>query len=102
MARIVTTLYKQPGESRLFDMSFANKMRDGETIVSIDSITAVPGDLSFSGSVYSGQIVQTLISGGTIPSRVDTPEESYIVTFVVTTSSGQVLENEGILIVRET
>lgn len=102
MARIVTTLYKQPGETRLFDMSFANKMRDGETIVSIDSITSVPNDLTFNNSVYSGQVVQTLIGGGTIPIRPDTPEESYIVTFVITTSSGQILENEGILIVKET
>jgi len=111
MALSKITITKQPGETRLVSMDFSNKMQTGETIVSVDNIAQqiyvengpdLPTtDLTFSGQAFSGQVAQCLVSGGQIPTRDDIPECDYKVTFTVTTSNGQILENDGILKVKE-
>lgn len=111
MALSKITIQKQPGETKRVSMDFSNKMISGELIVSIDNVeqtlyepngTDQPTtDLSFSGQVISGQVAQLLVAGGTIPSRGDIKEQDYKVTITVTTDAGQILENDGLLKVKE-
>jgi hypothetical protein len=107
MALSKITITKQPGETRLLSMDFSNKMVTAEIISSIDSISQILADgrlttdLTFSGQVISGQIAQFLVSGGDIPDRDDINECDYKVTATVTTDAGQILENDGILKVKE-
>ena len=111
MALSKITIQKQPGETRLVSMEFTNKMDSAETIVSIDSIQqflydadgadAPTSDLVFTGQTINGQIAQFLVSGGSIPDRADIQECDYKVTVTVTTDIGQILENDGILKIRE-
>lgn len=101
------TLQKQPGETRLFSMDFSNKMVSNEAIVSIDNISQILAngdattDLVFTNQSFSAQVVQFLIAGGEIPARKDINECDYKVTVTVTTDAGQVLENDGILKIKE-
>jgi hypothetical protein len=101
MAKANDTLEKQPNETRLFDMYFDNKMRTGETIVSVDSTVSSPAGIVFNSTSFSGQIVQLLISAGDPPDRGDLNYNQYKITVTVTTSAGQVLENEGYLNVQD-
>jgi len=107
MALSKIILSKQPGETRRVSMDFSNKMTDTETIVTIDEIAQslangeATTDLVFSGQVINGQIAQFLVSGGTIPARSDIPECDYKVTVRITTDQAQILENDGILKVKE-
>lgn len=105
----MTTLVwqKQPGETILITTDFSEKMVTGETIASIDSTAQAladgssTNDLTISGAVISGQTVEFLAAGGTIPNRIDVNEKDYKVTITVTTSASQVLENDESLKVKE-
>lgn len=111
MALSKITIQKQPGETRLVSMEFDNKMDAAEIMVSIDSVDqvvsdgksgwAVTTDLTFSGQTISGQIAQFLVSGGEIPDRPDINECDYKITVTITTDLGQILENDGILKIKE-
>jgi hypothetical protein len=90
------SLIKQPAESRVFSMNFAAMLAAGETLAGVTSVTYTGGDalLTLSGpAAYSGAVAQQRILGGT-----DGME--YKVTFIVTTSQGNILEGEGVLQVR--
>jgi len=108
MALSKITIQKQPGETRIVSMAFDNKMAASETIVSIDSIDQLINDtggattdLTFTGQTINGQIAQFLVSGGEIPDRTDINECDYKVTVTITTDLGQILENDGILKIKE-
>lgn len=98
-------LEKQPAESRLYDMDFSPKMvqSPAETISSVDSVTQLEQqadgtrvattDLTFpSAATFSLQVAQQRIEAG-----VD--GTTYVVTYVVTTDLGNILEAEGLLLV---
>jgi hypothetical protein len=107
MALSKITINKQPGETRLVSMDFSNKMATAEVIVSIDSVAQILADggsttdLTFSGQTINGQVAQFLVAGGTIPDRSDIQECDYKVTVTITTDYGQILENDGILKIKE-
>ena len=111
MALSKVTIEKQPSETKLVSMSFDNKMVSGEAITSILDIEQrlydptgpddATTDLTFAGQTYSGQIAQFLVSGGVIPTRDDIPYQKYKVTVKVQTDANQILENDGILNVKE-
>jgi hypothetical protein len=91
------SLLKQPGEDRLYSMDFASMLGVGETVVTVDSVTALPddGEISLDGAAIAlGTEAQQRISGGAAGT-------TYKVTFVVTTSADNVLEGEGNLQVRD-
>jgi hypothetical protein len=91
----IPTLTKQPNEDRLYEMQFVGLLAAGETITGVTSVTATPAGLTLSGApTYEGSIAKQRISGGTNGT-------TYKVTFVVTTSDGNVLEGEGKLKVRD-
>lgn len=101
MAKVNSVLEKQPLEDRLFDMYFDNKMRTGETIISIDSVVSDPVGITFVSTSFTGQIVQMLVSAGDPPDRSDLDYNEYKITVTVTTSLAQILENEGFLRIQE-
>ena len=89
----IVTLTKQPSETRIFGMSFFNKLRSSsETIVSINSVNIYPDDASLTAIEYSIgiNVANITVSAGT-------NDRTYKITVVVTTSDGQILENEGLL-----
>lgn len=90
----VPVLYKQPAESRLYDMSFAASMASSETIVSVDLFSFTPSGLTVGSPASSGQVVQARISSGTSGVR-------YKLTCRVTTSLSNILECEGYLQVND-
>lgn len=76
-------------------MDFSALMAEGESITTVDSVTAVPSGLTFVGpAVAAGTRAQQRISGGT-------DKVAYKVTIRVSTSGGNTLEGEGILQVRD-
>ena len=87
------TLTKQPSETRIFSMSFSNKLISStETIASIDSIAIYPDDASLIATEHSIGSTNANIS---VSSGDD--NRTYKITVIVTTSTGQILENEGLL-----
>lgn len=96
MATEIETLLKQPGETRLFAMSFKNKLTTGETITTVDSIVISPsGELTgVEHSITPTEAANILFSGGVA-------DRGYRVTITVSTTEGQILENDGILMVEE-
>lgn len=98
-------LEKQPSESRLYDMDFSPKMvaSPAELITSVDSVSqleqladgtrVVTTDLVFpSAATFSLQVAQQRI-------EVGLDGKTYVVTYIVSTDLGNVLEAEGLLLV---
>lgn len=93
---------KQPAESKLYDFDFSPVMRDGDTVASIEVLTAVAierldggalgdaGALTLGAALISSALVQIRISGGT--DRVN-----YKVTLRGTSAGGDTIETEGVL-----
>lgn len=93
MSKILT---KTPNESYIYTIVFEKNMDQGETITSIDALTATPAGLTVGSPeapLISGQSIQFRVSGG-----VD--KQSYSITALVTTSLGNKLEHDVILNVR--
>ena len=93
------TLCKQPSERRLFSMEFANLLSVGETlsnpVVTHAKSNGDTSDLDMDDSpTVSGSQVQFWIAGGTDGVR-------YRIEVKVDTNIGQILESDGILVVRD-
>lgn len=93
---------KQVAEAVLVQFDFSADMAADETIATISSVVSenqnlVGGsaNLSTGSNTISGQVAQSLFSGGT-------NLEKYKLTCTVTTSAGQTLETEGFMQVRNT
>jgi len=89
-------LYKQPNESRMFAINFSANLESGETINAINSVTVTGAGLTVgSQSITSdGKKVQFRVSDGTAG-------ESYQITVVATTTQSNILEGDGILVVKQ-
>lgn len=94
-------LEKQPRESRLFDVDFADDLLSGDSITVVQSVTVANKnnvDSSLLPSVDSeninGSLVQLRLSGGT-------NQEQYLITVLISTSLGDTLEGDGLLNVLE-
>jgi hypothetical protein len=93
-------LTKQPGETRQYRMDFTSKLRgerpDGVVSVSAAALGLVVGSSPITPSApsISGRFLLFTLAGGTA-------EENYRITGKVSTPSGQVLEGDGMLYVRE-
>jgi hypothetical protein len=91
----VGTLIKQPSENRLYTMDFSAMLAAGETVTAVSSVVATPAGLTLNGAaIVNGALASQRISGGTSGAE-------YKVTFVVTTSGGNILEGEGFLQVKD-
>lgn len=92
------TAEKQPSERRQFTMDFAAKMSTLETIVASspapvitsEKICGSATDLTIETPTISGQTLIMWISGGATGER-------YRIEAVITTSTGAILEGDGIM-----
>ena len=89
-------LYKQPSESRIYSMDFSNLLGQN-TISSIISCLATSqggdiADLVLSGITMESKRVSFTVSAGT-------HRNTYRIQAIVTTSDGQTLEGDGLLMV---
>ena len=89
-------LYKQPSESRMFSVNFAANLESGETINQIDSVTVTGTGLTVGSQSITadGKQVQFRVSDGTAG-------ESYQITVVARTTQSNILEGDGILVVKQ-
>jgi len=94
-------LVKQPVETRLFRIDFANKLRhsalSSATSVSATGQGVVAGSAAVSVSaitISAGRYVLFTLAGGT-------DDENYKITALVLTDDGQSLEGDGMLYCRE-
>lgn len=100
MARVTApeTLYKKAVEVRSFTMDFSSVMSTGETIssssLSSERIDGSSSDLTLGTATDNAQDVVFTISGGINGRR-------YRVRVNVTTSASQVLEGDGVLVIRD-
>lgn len=90
----MAAIKKQPSETLLVNFTFAKKMATAELIVSVDSSTSYPADITFGAPVINPQTSDILISGGNAPTRTDVDFTPYKITMIVTTDAGQVLEQD--------
>ena len=91
---------KQVAEAVILQFDFSADMATDETISTVSSVTPVSqaevvgsSNVTCGSNAASGQIAQTLVSGGT-------NLELYKITCIVTTSAGQTLETECMMRVR--
>lgn len=85
----INVLQKEVGETRLISMPFTNKMSSSESIVSVDRVVVEPtADLVVTLDSVNGKNVLLLVSGGTSGVR-------YEIFVKLTSSVGQILENDG-------
>lgn len=95
-------IYKQPSETILIVFDFSSKMVAQETISAVSSTDTSPVGIVFGNSpTINAQNVYILISGGVAPSREDIDSSPYKLTMIVTTSLGQILEEDITLNIRE-
>ena len=90
---------KQPSEVRQYIMQFANILASGETISTIVSVDheirgGGTSDLTVENQVNTTNAVSVWISEGT-------DNTTYRIEIKVTTSSGQTLEGDGLISVRD-
>lgn len=89
---------KQPSESRLYSMDFSALLAKGETVVSVTSVTITPttsSPLTVSGvPTASGVLAQFRLIDGLTGQR-------YKLDVIVTTSSGNILEGDGLVQVEQ-
>ena len=101
---MVTRLCKQPAEIRKFQMEFFNALDSSETInrissVNYETLDGVSAGLSISQTgiatgVGPDSLVEMVISNGS-------DGETYRIEVLVTTSTSQTLEGDGILFVSD-
>lgn len=85
----INVLQKEVGETRLISMPFTNKMSSSESIVSVDRVVVEPtADLVVTLDSVNSKNVLLLVSGGTSGVR-------YEIYVKLTSSAGQILENDG-------
>ena len=94
-----TFLIKQPSETRAYSMDFSNLMASAETITNINSVGSElrgrgVSDLTITGTGITGQTIKMNIAGGT-------HAKVYVIETLITTSSGQILEGDGMLKVED-
>ena len=94
-------LTKQPWEESPFDMDFSGRLRDGDSLSSIASVTVTnmgkvtaSADAVAANEVVSGSIAQVTLSAGD-------DGENYKITIRAITTSGAKVEGDGMLYVRD-
>jgi len=99
-------LCKQPAESRLYKMEFGKllALTASEAISTINSITSAQLDGTATDlSISASGIVSGLASGSSIQMSIasGTTGREYRIEVLVTTTTSQILEGDGILLVTD-
>jgi len=90
----MTTLVKQPLESRTYHMDFKRSLGREDSIASVESVSSIPPTLSIGEPTQNGKSVSFLVSGGN-------NGESFNISVVITTQKGDTIEGDGVLVVSE-
>jgi len=101
---MVTRLCKQPAEVRKFQMEFFNALDTSETINGISSISYETLDGVSSGLLITQSGIATGVGPDSLVEMVisnGSDGETYRIEVLVTTSSSQTLEGDGILFVSD-
>lgn len=88
------TCVKQPSESRGYSINFVNLLASGDSLASVISVSASPAGLTLGSASTSGTSVQFTISGGAAG-------VSYRIEAIVTTTLGETIEGDGVLVVAD-
>ena len=90
-AKFCGTLLKTTAEIKLYTFDFSDDMEVGQTIVGapVISVTPVAGKPTIGAPTVAGQLVQTLITGGSVG--------DFYVGCKIVTSVGETLEGYGML-----
>jgi len=83
----MTVFYIQPNETRIFDVEFSGRLRSGDSLASISSVTDATGDLTIASTSIVGTQVRGTYSGGT-------GGTTYTIVATVVTTDGETLEEE--------
>ena len=99
MSSDLEQLSKLVGESILYDMDFTKRLKSGETISSVTSVTSVnqnrvesSSNITISGQVLASPIVQFRIADGTAG-------ECYKIVVEIVTSDSNTRIGEGLFLV---
>ena len=90
----IEVLYKRPAESYPYNMDFAPKLDDDETIESVTSWISTPAGLTLGSTSAVGKQAQCRLSAGTDGTK-------YLQVVVAVTNLGNVVQMEGYLFVRD-
>lgn len=90
----MTTLVKQPSEVRTYRMDFRRSLDRDDFISGVLSVSVTPGTITVDNPSSAEKTVSFRVSGG-----ID--GESYNIKVIVSTSLGQTIEGDGLLVVRE-
>lgn len=90
----MTTLVKQPSEIRTYKMDFRRSLDRDDLISGVVSVSAYPDSITVDNPSSSDKTVSFRVSGGN-------DGESYNIRVIVSTSLGQTIEGDGLLVVRE-
>lgn len=81
----MTVLYKQPTETKIFDIEFEDQLASGDSLASITSVTESTGAITIASTSITGTKVRGTYSGG-----VD--GTTYHIVAIVVTTNGETLE----------
>ena len=81
----MTVLYKQPTETKIYDIEFADQLSTGDSLSTITSVTDATGDLTIASTSITGTKVRGTYSGGT-------DGTTYHIVAIVTTANGETIE----------
>lgn len=85
---------KHPDDTVTTAIDFSSLLAPGETIVTLDSVTPSPNDLTVGGSSIVGSTVQIELDGGTLGSF-------YSIIITVETSTGNILSDSLMILVQD-
>ena len=83
----MTVLYKQPSETKIYAIEFANQLASGDSLASITSVTESTGDITITSTAISGTTVQATYASGT-------DGTTYTITAIVVTTNGETIETD--------
>lgn len=82
---------KQSTEKRTLSFDFTAKLKSGDSVSAVNSVTATPAGLTLSSSSLAANVVSIQVSGGAAGNRYD------ISCNVTTTPGGDILELDAIV-----
>lgn len=90
----MSLLQKQPSESKVLYIEFANELESGDSLSAITSVTESTGGITITSTSISGTKVAGTYAGGT-------DGTTYTIEAIVTTANGETLEVDVYLLVTD-
>ena len=81
----MTVLYKQPSETKIFDIEFSDQLASGDSLASITSVTEATSAITIASTSITGTKVRGTYSGGVNGT-------TYHIVAIVVTTNGETIE----------